>query len=335
MEARHGYHFMNINAPALTAAGMASGTLDLARPPMLLYVEREGVWKLAGVEYALPAPPRPTPLPGAEWHRHAASCHYRDYRETPAPRASDCPPRHPESNEPFVLWHPTFAVAHVWAWIPNPEGPFGEENPALAAYGGAVRRDHPHARSETELAYSQVTHRVAGGVLLVLASLIAWESWRPRRFPWSSLSSVLWILFGLYLIPTSDPESWPWGPGRFVDIFSDSLVLQHKLLALIPITFGVIGMLRKGGLVARSRWYAVVPTLAVLAGASLFVHFHDGRLHLDAIYLQHVAMGATALAAGVVLFVGRRSPRGQTLITWGWPGLLGLLGLLLLFYVEH
>ena len=335
MEARHGYHFMNIMAPALTAAGMAAGTLDLARPPMLLYVERDGAWTLAGVEYALSAPPRPNPLPGAEWHFHEASCHYRDYRETPAPRASECAPRHPESKEPFVLWHPAFAVAHVWAWIPNPDGPFADENPALAAYGGAPRRDHPHARSETELAYSQVTHRVAGAVLLVLASLIAWESWRPRRFPWSSLSSALWILFGLYLIPTSDPESWPWGPGRFVDIFSDSLVLQHKLLALIPITYGVIGALRGGGLVARSRWYAVVPTLAVLAGASLFVHFHDGRLHLDAIYLQHVAMGATALAAGVVLFVGRRTAHGQTLITWGWPGLLGLLGLILLFYVEH
>src|SRR5215510_8517118 len=148
MEARHGYHFMNINGPMLTAAGMAAGTLDLARPPMLLYVERDGVWTLAGVEYALPTPPRPNPLPGAEWNRHEASCHYRDYRETPAPRASECPPRHPESNEPFVLWHPAFAVAHVWAWIPNPDGPFADENPALASYGGAPRGDHRHARSE-------------------------------------------------------------------------------------------------------------------------------------------------------------------------------------------
>ena len=336
MEARHGYHFMNIDAPLLTAAGMVASTLDLARPPMLLYVERGGVWQLAGVEYALPARPAPNPLPGAEWHRHEASCHYRDYRETPAPRAGDCPPRHPESNEPFVLWHPAFAVAHVWAWIPNPDGPFAEENRALAAYGGTARpAGHPHPRSATELAYSQVTHRVAGGVLLLLAGLIAWESWRPRRFPWSALSSALWILFGLYLIPTSDPESWPWGPGRFVEIFTDALVLQHKLLALIPITYGVIGALRSTGLLARSRWNAVVPTLAMLAGGSLFVHFHDGRLHVDAIYLQHAAMGATALAAGVMLFAARRTTSGEALIRWGWPALLALLGLILLFYVEH
>jgi hypothetical protein len=47
MEARHGDHFMNHNAPVLTAAGMAASALDLARPPMLLYVERDGVWRLA------------------------------------------------------------------------------------------------------------------------------------------------------------------------------------------------------------------------------------------------------------------------------------------------
>src|SRR5215468_7799654 len=163
MEARHGYHFMNINGPMLTAAGMAASALDLARPPMLLYVERAGVWQLAGVEYALAVPPRPNPLPGAEWHRHEASCHYRDYKEAPAPRAADCPPKHPESGEPFVLWHPSFAVAHVWAWIPSPDGPFSEENRALAPYGGTPRPSgHPHPRSETELAYSQVTHRVGG-----------------------------------------------------------------------------------------------------------------------------------------------------------------------------
>jgi hypothetical protein len=336
MEARHGYHFMNINAPMLTAAGMVSNTLDLARPPMLLYVERDGVWKLAGVEYALTALPRPNPLPGSEWHRHEASCHYRDYREVPAPRAADCPTKHPESSEPFVLWHPAFAVVHVWAWIPSPDGPFSGENPALAPYGGApAPSGHPHPRSEPELAYSQVTHRVAGSVLILVAVLTAWEAWRPRRFPWSALSSIVFILFGLYLIPTSDPESYPWGPGTFMEIFTDPLVLQHKLLALVPLSFGVIGVLRSAGVLARSYWYAVVPTLAVLAGASLFVHFHDGRFHVDAVYLQHAAMGLTSIAAGTLIFAARRTAGGEALIRWGWPGLIGAMGLILLFYVEH
>ena len=336
MEARHGYHFMNITSPVLTATGIAAGTLDLARPPMLLYVERDAVWRLVGVEYALPAPPVPNPLPGAEWLRHEASCHYRDYREVPAPKARDCPPRHPDSGEPFVLWHPAFAVAHVWAWDDNPDGRFAEENRVLAAYGGTARPHPGHRapRSATELAYSQVTHRVAGSVLLLLAAVIAWESWRRRPFPWSALSSALWILFGLYLIPTSDPESWPWGPGRVVEIFTDPLVLQHKALAMVPITFGMIGILRSAGVVERSRVTVLVPVLAVLAGASLFVHFHDGHFHLDVIYVQHAAMGATAVGAGVMLFVARRTARGEALIRWAWPGLLALLGLILVVYVE-
>ena len=283
MEARHGYHFMNINAPMLTAAGMVGSTLDLARPPMLLYVERDGVWKLAGVEYALTALPRPNPLPGSEWHRHEASCHYRDYREVPAPRAADCPTKHPESNEPFVLWHPAFAVVHAWAWIPSPDGPFSGENSALAPYGGSrPRRPSPSAQRARARVFpghaSRGRQRADPRGRAHRVGSVA-----PRRFPWSALSSIVFILFGLYLIPTSDPESCPWGPGTFMEIFTDPLVLQHKLLALVPLSLGVIGVLRSAGVLARSYWYAVVPTLAVLAGASLFVHFHDGRFHVDAI----------------------------------------------------
>ena len=35
MEARHGYHFINVNSSVLTATGLVAGQLDLARPPVL------------------------------------------------------------------------------------------------------------------------------------------------------------------------------------------------------------------------------------------------------------------------------------------------------------
>jgi hypothetical protein len=337
MEPRHGYHFARVDAGAVIVSALSGGQLDLARPPMLLYVERGGVWQLAGVEYALPTRPATDPLPGAQWHEHEASCHYRDFRERPGARASECPVRHPESGEPFVLWHPAFAVVHVWAWYPNPDGPFAVENAYLAAYGGApaVRPGHAHARNPAEAIYSQFTHRIAGGVILLLAGLIGWETRRPRPWPWSGLSSFVWIAFGLYLIPTSDPESWPWGPGRFADIFRDPLVLQHKLLAMIPIAFGVLGLLRLRGVLRRRGFAYVIPVLAMLGGASLFVHFHDGRFHLDAIYLQHAAMGSAAIGLGVALLLaGRRRPVGGALLRWSWPLFLGLLGLVLLVYSE-
>lgn len=337
MEPRHGYHFARVDAGAAIVTALTGGQLHLARPPMLLYVERQGVWQLAGVEYALPARPSANPFPGATWHEHEASCHYRDFRELPGARASECPARHPVSGEPFVLWHPVFAVVHVWAWYPNPDGPFAPENPYLAAYGGvpAAEAGHRHARSPAEAIYSQYTHRIAGGVLLVLAALIAWETRRPRPWPWSALSSAVWIAFGLYLIPTSDPESWPWGPQRFVEIFADPIVLQHKLLALIPITYGVVGILRLRGMLRRASWTYVVPVLAVLGGISLFFHFHEGRFHLDAIYLQHAVMGTAAVSLGVALLIaGRRGGRRASFLRWSWPAFLVLLGFFLLVYSE-
>jgi hypothetical protein len=333
MEPRHGYHFARADAGSLIGAALAGGQLDLARPPMLIYVERGGAWQLAGVEYALPARPATNPFPGAEWHEHEASCHYRDFRERPGRRAAECPPTHPLSREPFVLWHPAFAVVHVWAWYPNPDGPFAATNAYLAAYGGTAPPGpgHAHPRSPAEAIYSQYTHRIAGGVLLTLAGLIVWET-RGRRWPWSSL---LWIAFGLYLIPTSDPESWPWGPGRFVEIVDDPVVLQHKLLALIPVVFGIIGILRHHGKLGRRGWTYTIASLAVPAGASLFFHFHEGRFHLDAIYLQHVVMGSTAVALGIAVIVaGRRRGAGSRALGWIWPTCLAALGLVLLVYSE-
>src|SRR6185503_7448666 len=171
-----------------------------------------------------------------------ASCHYRDYRELPGASARDCPPTHPVSGEPFILWHPALAVAHVWAWYPNPAGPFAEENAFLAPYGGAAseKPGHAHARNPAEALYSQMTHRTSGALLVVLAAVIFWERRRERRFPLNAISASIWIAFGVYLFLTADPEAWPSGPKRFMEIFGDLLVLQHKLFALLLAAIGVI-----------------------------------------------------------------------------------------------
>src|SRR5687767_14873510 len=51
MVLRHGYHFLNASSPLMSSAYEAfTGSIDLAKPPMLLYVERDGHWQLAGVE---------------------------------------------------------------------------------------------------------------------------------------------------------------------------------------------------------------------------------------------------------------------------------------------
>jgi hypothetical protein len=330
MEARHGYHFVQ---PAAQARAVATGALDLSQPPVLLYVERGGIWQLAGVEYALPSVPSSSPLPASAWHRHEASCHYRDFREIAAASARECPARHPQSGEIFVGWHPALATAHVWAWYPNPDGPFAETNAYLAPYGGFVAPEH-HARNPAELLYSEVTHRLSGVILLVLAALTVWESWRPRPFPWNAVSAPLWAAFGVYLIPSSDPESWPYGPQRFVEIFDDPLVLQHKLLALLPIVIGGIVILRGSGRLPSRRLVRVLAGLAIAGGATLFFHFHDGRIHFDAIYFQHALMGTTALGVGVALLVGTRHEHPQRWLKWAWPTFLVVMAAVLLAYRE-
>jgi hypothetical protein len=330
MERHHGYHFVQ---PAAQARALATGTLDLAAPPVLLYVERDGAWQLVGVEYALPSVPTDNPLPGAVWHTHEASCHYRDFRELAAASARACPARHPTSGEPFVGWHPALAVAHVWAWHPNPDGPFAETNAWLAPYGGISAPDH-HERNPAERFYSQLTHRVAGAILMMLAALTVWESWRPRRFPWNAVSAPLWVAFGVYLIPSSDPESWPYGPQRFVEIFSDPLVLQHKLLALLPIAIGVITALRGAAVLPGRGLARVLGFLALAGGATLFFHFHEGRIHFDAIYLQHALMGTTAIGVGVALLLGTRTARVRPWLVWAWPTFLTAMATVLLFYRE-
>jgi hypothetical protein len=337
MEPLHGYHFMNVNSQLFSTLSSAwAADLDLAKPPMLLYVERGGNWQLVSVEYALPGRPAKNPFPGAEWHEHEASCHYRDYRELPGPSAAQCPPRHPESGAEFVLWHPALAVAHVWAWYPNPKGPFAGDNPYLVAYGDApfALPGHSHARSGTEVAYSEFNHRSSGVLLLLIAAVIFWESRRRRAFPWNAFSAVLWIVLGVYLFVRSDPEAWPWGPKGFREIFADPEVLQHKILTLIPVAIGMTEGLRTAGWLPHAVWSYLFPGLAIFGGAYLFFHFHGGGFHWDWIYIQHVAMGLGSLAIGVTLFILRRTERGRSLLAGVFPMIVFLLALVLLLYSE-
>jgi hypothetical protein len=333
MEPGHGYHFVNPTAQLFTATtALASRTLDLARPSILLYVERDGVWQLAGVEYALATVPAVNPLPGAEWRQHEASCHYRDHQEIPGESMSGCAPRHPATGAPFVFWHPSMAVAHVWAWYPNPAGPFAAENRYLAPYGGTTASPgHDHRRSEGEIRYSELNHRVAGGFLIALAAVTLWALRGATRAP---AAAILWIVFGLYLFVSSDPEAWPLGPRRFVEIFDDALVVQHKLLALIPIALGLADLARRSRALSPRATAIVGAALSALGGAALFYHDHEGGVHLDRVFLQHAAIGLAGILAASALVVAVLRPDVGRLARWAWPATLATVGVLLLFYGE-
>ena len=328
MLARHGIHFVNLRLQLLAV----TVGLDLSRPPALLYVERDGVWQLAGVEYVLAhAPSAPGPIPAGAWQRHEASCHYRDDEELAAASASDCAAKHPSTGSPFVIWHPALAVAHVWPFITNPAGPFAPENTALAPWGGSA---HRHSRSAAEAAYSTLNHRVSGAMLLLIALLTWWQRRHARRFPWSVLSAPVWMAFSVYLFFSGDPEAWPLGPGTLAEAVADGVVVQHKLLAVIPMLIGIIEVLRGAGWLRSPRWLVAFPVLALLGGGAMFIHTHDGGFHLDQRFLHHALMGATALAGGVALLVARGTRAGRAVLAVAWPMLLTVVSLLLLIYSE-
>jgi hypothetical protein len=221
----------------------------------------------------------------------------------------------------------------VWAWIDNPAGPFALDNAALAPWGG-IADGHRHDRTAAEAAYSTLNHHVAGTLLLAIALVTWWEARRPRRFPWSAVSAPLWMAFSVYLFLSVDPEAWPLGPGTPADALADALVVQHKALAAIPMVIGVVEMLRRAGRLRSSRWRAVVPTLALLGGTTMFVHSHHGGVHLDRMFLHHAAMGAAAVTGGAALFLAQRTEAGRTALARAWPALLALIAVLLLVYTE-
>lgn len=104
-----GYHHVN--------AGYMDDTLDIGKPEILLY-ERlpSGEYVLNGVEYIIP---------------------YRYWpRDSVPPRMFDEPMRHEENLEFWYL--------HVWAWKPNPDGPFADFHPDVQCPAGASRVFRPN-----------------------------------------------------------------------------------------------------------------------------------------------------------------------------------------------
>jgi hypothetical protein len=121
-----GFHYLN--------PGIAD--FDVTKPPILVYVRRDGKYQLGALEWVFPAKPKKPPLKGAKYGSFPAACHYDDGTFTPAASEDDCAATSPETGTPFVFWHPKLVTLHVWIWYPNPDGLYNPTNPLVRPFTG-------------------------------------------------------------------------------------------------------------------------------------------------------------------------------------------------------
>ncbi len=189
--------------------------------------------------------------------------------------------------------------------------------------------------SDADKAWSEVNHHWAGLFLLTLAFLALLE--RTGKAPWARNWPLMFLGLAVMLFIRSDPESWPLGPIPFWERFLDPEVMQHRLVMLLLVPFGIFEWAVRTGRLTRAWAKMVFPALCVLGGTLLLAHTHSltdvKQSYL--IELNHLPMGTCGILAGWARWLELRG-RGWPvkMASWIWPVCFVLIGLLLLDYRE-
>jgi putative copper resistance protein D len=189
--------------------------------------------------------------------------------------------------------------------------------------------------SDADKAWSEVNHHWAGLFLLTLALLALLE--RTGKAPWARNWPLMFLLLAVMLFIRSDPESWPLGPIPFWERFMDPEVMQHRLVMLLLVPFGIFEWAVRTGRLTQTWAKMVFPALCVLGGTLLLAHTHSltdvKQSYL--IELNHLPMGTFGILAGWARWLELRG-RGWPvrMASWIWPICFVLIGLLLLDYRE-
>jgi copper resistance protein D len=185
-------------------------------------------------------------------------------------------------------------------------------------------------------AWLEFNHHVGGLIVLVLAGLTWLEvhensSVKAVRLGWPSCL----ILIGLYNVILSDRFAWPIDPSGLVESLSNPEILQHKILAVMVLTLGLIELLRRLQLVTHRAWLYLFYGLATLTGGILLGHDFGAapHAHFHGLTISHVLMGLLALLALVLkVLVDRRIILGR--LAYLYPLFLAALGMQLLLFTE-
>lgn len=249
-----------------------------------------------------------------------------------------------------VAWHTIVERVLVPKW-PRLQSPDHSElwyetaQAELDSAAAAAREEAPRAfvpgagilytRSAADIAWSEYNHNWAGvfvlaiGVLALLARY-PWARW-ARHWP------MVFVALGVFIAIRADPESWPLGSVGFFEAFREPGVVQHRLMTLLVIVFGLFEWrVRVGGLAATRAVY-VFPLTNILGGILMLTHSHVLENIQEALLIEmsHIPIGLFAIMGGSARWLELRADSpireraGRV-----WPLAFTLVGLVLLFYRE-
>jgi putative copper resistance protein D len=192
-----------------------------------------------------------------------------------------------------------------------------------------------YSSSDADKAWSEVNHHWAGIFLLVISLLAIADC--AGIAPWARQWPLLFLVMAVMLFIRSDPESWPLGPLPFWERFLDPETMQHRMVMMLLVPFGLFEWAIRTGRLTANWARLVFPSLCALGGTLLLAHTHS-LIDVKQSYLieiTHLPMGALGILAGWARWLELRGTGWQSRLgRWVWPICFTLIALLLIDYRE-
>mgnify|MGYP001428729728 CR=1 FL=1 len=202
--------------------------------------------------------------------------------------------------------------------------------------GSVLGLETRHGLDRDARAWLEFNHHVGGIIVLILAGLTWLELLEVGSAKMIKLSCpACLILIGGYNLIWSDKLAWPIGPSGLMESLSHPDVLQHKILAFLVLTLGLIDLLRRLRQATHPVWLYLFYGMSVLTAGTLVVHDSSlsSNIHSTGVATSHMVMGSLAmLALACKVLVEHRLIAGR--VAYLYPLLLTALGVQLLLFTE-
>ncbi len=190
-------------------------------------------------------------------------------------------------------------------------------------------------RNAADIAWSEYNHHWAGIFVLAIGLLALAE--KTGRAAWARHWPLLFLGLAGFLFLRSDPEVWPMGDIGFFVSLRDPEVVQHRIMVVLIVIFGLFEWRVRAGGLRNSQATLVFPLISAIGGALLLTHSHAVANIKEQLLIEwsHVPLALAGVAAGWSRWLELRlAPPGNKLPGRIWPFCLVLVGIILLSYRE-